>query len=174
MGPGGLEPPPPWLKARHAAANTLIPPPPAAESPVWRAVRRPPLRDGAGRNRTLAWQIKSLLCCPYTTTPLLWGRRLRRQRACMIVLSIIRSGWSRTTACALSGRSAAVTPPSAVRQPSARVAPHRLEWVGRRSNPRPLVFSQVLNRLSYRPPTPVLSGRRIVWKVIFLPAIGAA
>jgi hypothetical protein len=26
-------------------------------------------RIGAGRNRTLTWQIKSLLCCRYTTTP---------------------------------------------------------------------------------------------------------
>jgi hypothetical protein len=24
---------------------------------------------GAGRNRTLTWQIKNLLCCLYTTTP---------------------------------------------------------------------------------------------------------
>ena len=50
VGPEGLEPSPTWLRARHAAANTLIP-------------------IGAGRTRTLTLQIKSLLCCRYTTTP---------------------------------------------------------------------------------------------------------
>ena len=54
VGSEGLEPSPTWLRARHAAANTLIP----CVHP-----------SGAGGIRTHASQIKSLLCCRYTTTP---------------------------------------------------------------------------------------------------------
>jgi hypothetical protein len=58
VGPEGLEPPPTWLRARHAAANTLIPLKTYLQEVI-----------GAGRTRTLTLQIKSLLCCRYTTTP---------------------------------------------------------------------------------------------------------
>jgi hypothetical protein len=79
VGPEGLEPSPTWLRARHAAANTLIPSfrYAAAASLLHRILDirwRLPLvafvaKIGVGRTRTLTLQIKSLLCCLYTTTP---------------------------------------------------------------------------------------------------------
>ena len=101
VGPEGLEPSPTWLRARHAAANTLIP------SFVTRRERlldwapgtrcRLPLvalivTIGVGRTRTLTLQIKSLLCCRYTTTPCEGCVRLSRVCICRITtISFARS-----------------------------------------------------------------------------------
>jgi hypothetical protein len=194
MGPEGLEPSPTWLRARHAAANTLIP---------------VPNLSGAGRGRTLACQIKSLLCCPYTTTPQLavdlfvsmlavhcrllqkakslgvesnhrsrlirtmCSRYTTKRRAA--VYSVGTVGIEPTHSCAQDTRATGALHPELPQWPVWESNPsHRLEravssepideravraqflrqWVGRRSNPRPLVFSQVLHRLSYRPLRP--------------------
>jgi hypothetical protein len=114
VGPEGLEPSPTWLRARHAAANTLIP----CVYP-----------SGAGGIRTHASQIKSLLCCRYTTTP---------RAAVALFLPVpsdhfsylqkkdqkSRSGWSRTTVFALSERRASVALPSVHTPP----LPSRDDW----------------------------------------------
>jgi hypothetical protein len=74
-------------------------------------------QNGTGGVRTLAVQIKSLLCFRYTTAP-------REGRGPFESISLghdtllrktqSRSRWSRTTALALSERGAPVTPPSVV------------------------------------------------------------
>jgi hypothetical protein len=101
VGPEGLEPSPTWLRARHAAANTLIP----CVHP-----------SGAGGIRTHASQIKSLLCCRYTTTPRSVVAAFQSGNSdhflCLQKRTKCRSGWSRTTVFALSERRASVAPPS--------------------------------------------------------------
>ncbi len=154
MGSEGFEPSPRRLRAGDAAANTSIP----LVNPCCMLVASRTAigfvllaMSEAGGIRTPTRRSKSPVCCRYTTTP----KHMRvgafqslNMHGRHIVFSqwlIVRGGIEPATDD-VSDRHAChcTTGPD-------DFLLFRSEWAGRRSNPRLLVFSQALYRLSYQP-----------------------
>ena len=126
--------------------------------------RRPPSRDGGTRTRALVLPRHAGCRCPTSRhlvrtggfePPISWSPTRRDNQASL--RSVSSSCGSRTRLCALKGRNPVPIDERAISartvhavDTSRQRAPFT-QWVGRCSNPRPLVFSQVLHHLSYRP-----------------------
>ena len=105
VGPEGLEPSPGGLRVRYAAASTLIPCRSYQSARKGSNLRLDPYKrpaltvelraafSRAGGTRTLAWRIKSPLCCHYTTTPCLVGRMRFKRAATNICLLLLVCQW---------------------------------------------------------------------------------
>ena len=118
--------------------------------------------SGAEGSRTLTFPLKRRKRCRYATTPNVeWAYAFE---SCgrhhlmppLFELSEVESNHRRGRS-ALKGQY-----PEPIDERA--VCIHRAQWVGRRSNPRLLVFSQALDRLSYRP--------KSVFVLRYRPALG--